>query len=1508
MTPAGAVTTFASGGLINGPEFLAFDAAGNLYVANANCNTILEVTPAGAVSTFVSSSSGLDYPSGLAFDAAGNLFVANTISNTISEVTPAGAVSTFLSSGLDHPIDLAFDAAGNLFITNQWNSTISEVSPAGAVSTFVSSGISLPDGLAFDAAGNLYVANTTNSISEATPAGAVSTFASGFGYNTGLAFDAAGNLYVAAGGDSSTVSKITPPVVTEGQTFTNQTVFQFTDANPDATAADYTAVVTLGDGNSVTLDSSGVVSGPPGAGGQIVADPNGGFDVQLSYTYAEALSNATFSVQVTDVGGATTGASTNSFSVADAGLSATGTAVSATEGAALTNVPLATLTDAAGTYSNPSDLSATINWGDGTSTTPATLVEIGTSGVYAVEGSHTYAEYGSYTISVSYADEGGSTTTSSSTATVADAPLTATATPVSAVEGQPLINVQVATFTDANPLASLSDFPLANVTIQWGDGGSSNATSITQPGGVGRPFDVFGSHTYAEEGSYTVSVSIHDVGGATSDITTFSAGAASTFASGLNAPNGLAFDSSGNLYVANSGDGTVSKVDAEGEVSTFASGFTDPVGLAFDTAGDLYVSYGENAGAIGQVTPSGVVSVFADYNTGLYYPDGLAFDSSGNLYAANWGWGTVTRLTPTGAATTLPYDFGGIDNATGLAFDGSGNLYVSNSYNGTVSKVSTGGVVTVFAAGFSFPAALAFDSSGNLYVVNAGNDTVSMVTPDGVMSTFVSSGLDQPDGLAFDSSGNLYVANAGNGTVTEVPVVATVTPVTTTATVTDAPLTAAATLSTLASFNGTNGAAPPGGLVEDSSGNLFGTTMAGGPAGGGTVFEVAAGSGVITTLASFNGANGAQPQGGLIEDSSGNLFDVTMAGGPAGGGTVFEVAAGSGVITTLASFNGTNGVAPQGGLVEDSSGNLFGTTIAGGLAGGGTVFEVAAGSGVITTLASFNGTNGVAPQGGLVEDSSGNLFGTTMAGGPAGGGTVFEVAAGSGVITTLAFFNGINGAFPQGGLVEDSSGNLFGTTMAGGPAGGGGTVFEVAAGSGVITTLASFNGANGAQPQGGLIEDSSGNLFGTTMAGGPAGGGTVFEVPAGSDVIATLASFNGANGVVPQGGLLKDSSGNLFGVTAAGGPGGGGTVFEVQVAHVTPPVATAGQAFSNQTVFQFADANPDATAADYTAVVTLGDGNSVTLDSSGVVSGPPGAGGQIVPDPNGGFDVQLSYTYAEAFSDHTFSVQVTDVGGATTGASTNTFSVASATVDLSWSGAGNPLVLTETSPGATPTIVISEPSPNESLLEIDLGAGYRFAGTSTTSAAGLTYQNAGSPATSQYATIDISAANTISSLQATLPGDGLTLGPIRDLSGGVGAIVASAGNIEVAGIDTASANGDVDLEATGNLTVDAGATLDTGEGTISLAADVNADGTGNANTGNLSIQSGAVVVSANASANAITLRGYDVNIATGADPAVVGAIRAWDDRNAVYHQRTVLSLFPGFRQQRGPLHQQLRGQ
>jgi hypothetical protein len=284
---------------------------------------------------------------------------------------------------------------------------------------------------------------------------------------------------------------------------------------------------------------------------------------------------------------------------------------------------------------------------------------------------------------------------------------------------------------------------------------------------------------------------------------------------------------------------------------------------------------------------------------------------------------------------------------------------------------------------------------------------------------------------------------------------------------------------------------------------------------------------------------------------------------------VFEVQAGTGTITTLASFNGANGVNPQAGLVLDQSGNLFGTTAGTTLAGqtlnDGTVFELLAGSGTITTLASFNGNNGEDPQAGLIEDSSGNLFGTTASGGvgyPGGSGftgfgTVFEVAKGSGTITTLAFFNHTNGGNPYAGLLEDSSGNLFGTTVDGGEGSesawwsGAGTVFEIQKG-GSITSLVSFNssnGAGGAEPEAGLTEDSSGNLFGTTLFG------TVFELPAGTGAISTLATFNWSNGEAPEAGLVEDSSGNLFGTTAYGGVGiiggaggftGYGTVFGIR--------------------------------------------------------------------------------------------------------------------------------------------------------------------------------------------------------------------------------------------------------------------------------------------------------------------------------------------------------------------------
>jgi hypothetical protein len=216
-------------------------------------------------------------------------------------------------------------------------------------------------------------------------------------------------------------------------------------------------------------------------------------------------------------------------------------------------------------------------------------------------------------------------------------------------------------------------------------------------------------------------------------------------------------------------------------------------------------------------------------------------------------------------------------------------------------------------------------------------------------------------------------------------------------------------------------------------------------------------------------------------------------------------------------------------------------------------------------------------------------------------------------------------------------------------------------------------------------------------------------------------------------------------------------------------------------------------------------------------------------------------------------------------------------IKLTYGGLGTALSLQELAGGATPpTVSISEPLLNQ--LRIDLGA-QTFDPQSTTQAMGLTYENPGAPGNSHFAIVDISQSNSISSLQATLAGDALTLGGIADASGGLRNVAASAGAITVVGLDTAHASpgsGNVDLKAAGPLTVAGAALLTTGTGTISLAAGVKADGTGSSGGGKLSIASGATVLSDNTGSSAITLRGTTLDIATGPDPAVVGAHRVGD--------------------------------
>ncbi len=375
---------------------------------------------------------------------------------------------------------------------------------------------------------------------------------------------------------------------------------------------------------------------------------------------------------------------------------------------------------------------------------------------------------------------------------------------------------------------------------------------------------------------------------------------------------------------------------------------------------------------------------------------------------------------------------------------------------------------------------------------------------------------------------------------------------------------AASAFTTLVSFNGSDGSNPAASLSIDKAGTLYGTTRFGGPGGDGTVFELQKQDySALVTLFAFSGRDGANPSSGLVLDPPNRLFGTTSGGGAGGDGTVFELSrADGGTFTSLAGFNTAVGANPTALLALLASGTgagytLYGTTIQGGATGNGTVFALSGPS--LTTLAataSFPGSFAEHPGATLVAGPNRVLFGTDATGGEYGQGIVFSLSGPAyATFTVLATFNGGNGAFPQGALAMDGEGNLYGTTSTGG-SGGDGTVFELSGPQhDQMTTLAAFaaNDPHGAEPLGGLLLDAKGRIYGTASTGGTNGSGTVFRISADHASFTVLHSFGGGtDGSAPAAGLVNDPAGALYGTTATGGAFGKGTVFLVTGAGFRP--------------------------------------------------------------------------------------------------------------------------------------------------------------------------------------------------------------------------------------------------------------------------------------------------------------------------------------------------------------------
>lgn len=532
-------------------------------------------------------------------------------------------------------------------------------------------------------------------------------------------------------------------------------------------------------------------------------------------------------------------------------------------------------------------------------------------------------------------------------------------------------------------------------------------------------------------------------------------------------------------------------------------------------------------------------------------------------------------------------------------------------------------------------------------------------------------------------------------------------------------------------FTETNGdgGAVDGGLVTDGSGNFYGTTNLGGSLGYGTVYRVTAGKTGTSydVLFSFGSSIKSNPYGGLVLDSAGNLFGT-------GGGLIFELTPadqGTPIFGFESQLNGPDSQNPASDLAIDGAGNLYGASdylnndngtvfMLSPEPAGGCPSNTNSGNGYCeTVLYSFTGTNedGNTPNGGLVLDAAGNVYGTTRIGGTSaacsgGCGTVFKLspepqagcASGSNVgdgycETVLYSFMGeasLDGTAPNGDLALDSAGNIYGTAGGGtGSGGNDGIVFKLSpqpaggcpigshGGNGYCeTALHNFEGppSDGASPNPGLILDSAGNLYGTTESGGTtaSGGtayGTVFKVdPAGTESVLygfMAGSTDGFGGT--QGRLALDSAGDIYGTTYGGGEFGYGIVYKLVPLPATttdldlsPSSVTVG---SSGPVVMSATASPVSGSGTPTGSITFFNGTTQIVNST-LTSGSTTYDYNPSSLAVGTYTITATYNGDSSFAGSTSPAQMLTV----TPASNFTLSASPSSVSVAQGGSGTSII------------------------------------------------------------------------------------------------------------------------------------------------------------------------------------------------------------------------------------------
>ncbi len=847
IDPAGLISTIAGTGTIgfsgdggpatearlNSPYALAADARGNLYVTDRGNLRVRRIDPAGIISTVAgtgefgfagdggpAATAQLGFLSEVAVDTEGNLYVADTFSHRVRRIDPAGVISTIAGTGedgfagdggpaakarLNRPFGVAADRAGNLYVADTNNHRLRRIDPTGVISTvagayhggFAGDGgrataasLNEPRRVAVDAAGNLYVADTFNDrVRRIDPAGVITTIAgtgepgySGDGGPAaaarldaphGVAVDAAGNIYV-ADSFNDRVRRIDPEGVITTLAGTGESGYS-------------------GDGGPATAARLSVPHG-------VAVDAAG--NIYVADTYNDRVR------RIDPEGVITTLAGTGESGYSGDGGPAT---------AARLSVPHGVAVDAEGnlyvadTYNHrvrridPAGLISTIAGtgypgysGDGG---PGTAARLGSPREVAVD-----ADGNLYVVSES-------TLRVLRSRVVAEVPL-----------GSSTESVRLNVDQPANGVVTLEGRPVFSGQIVVASDGRRYSLSQRANGSIA---------AQSIEAAAPLRLSTRTLGPGSRRIATL-AGTGEASASSLNSPTAVALDGAGNLYVADTANNRVRRIDAAGNITTVAGTgaqgyFGDggpatsawlrhPHGVALDGAGNLYVADTYNyrvrridaAGNITTVAGTGAPGYSGDGGpasaASFALPQGVAADGAGNVYVTDVHNHRVRRIDAAGNITTVagtgapgysgdggPATAAQLNGPLYVAADAEGNVYVTDGHNHRVRRIDPGGVITTVAgtggpgyagddssareAWLANPLGIALDAAGNLYVADSGNHRVRRIDPTGIITTVAGNGvggysgdgglataarIDNPFGVAADPEGNVYVADTGN--------------------------------------------------------------------------------------------------------------------------------------------------------------------------------------------------------------------------------------------------------------------------------------------------------------------------------------------------------------------------------------------------------------------------------------------------------------------------------------------------------------------------------------------------------------------------------------------------------------------------------------------------------------------------------------------------------------------------------------------------------------------------